>query len=112
MSGFVYDISLPKNTLPTVPFIMRATITVQRLVRVEVMFPDGCVGIVGCAIQEREVPIIPLNGGWVRGNNETVAFVVDHRFSGPPWQFSLKAYNLDDTNTHTLQIRFTIIPDL
>jgi hypothetical protein len=93
--------SIPKSTLVTNPHIEEVDIAACILRKLRVVFPEGCVDLVGMWVEYRSAKILPLNdGGYFIGNGSPIEIVPDLLLDQPPFVLSFKFYNDDDTFAH------------
>jgi hypothetical protein len=80
-----------------------------RVVReIRVRIPPGPRGEVGWLLGSGGQQIVPTNaGGWIVGNDETIAWVLQGQLESGAWQ--LIAYNTG-TFSHTLYVQFLVDP--
>lgn len=74
--------------------------------QIDVLFPNGCLGLVQAALLYGGTQVIPSQASSIRANNETVSFPLSGLFpSGQDWQISLVNNGLF---AHTVEIRFYV----
>ncbi|MGH9071242.1 MAG: hypothetical protein ACRDX8_08805 [Acidimicrobiales bacterium] len=73
----------------------------------ELVFPDGCAGLVGVRITNAYGQVIPYaHGQWIRGNNEVLRLPLEGYIQSGSWQ--VEAYNEDAVYPHTLMVRYLV----
>lgn len=78
--------------------------------RIEVVFPDGCAGLVDLVIMYGGQQVIPYQTGeTLRGNNETVGFDdLDDYPTGNSWEMGIN--NADIAYAHRVTVKFYVSP--
>lgn len=79
---------------------------------VHIVFPSGCVGLVGARVCHGPRPVFPSSQGeWFVGEDESIVFVEHYNLTdrGRTTHMSLLGYNLDDTHPHTVYFRLGIL---
>lgn len=107
---FVKPLTISANTASTSPFSEVLVCSPGKVIGVEMLFPPGCVGLVGVRVKEFERVIWPTNPDeWIIADGETVEWQEDHDMIGAPWALTLEGYNDDDTFDHTIYFRFAML---
>lgn len=106
---YQYDLTLPANTTKANELKVTCTLAHCKINRVEIVFPDGCCGLVYAALTRFNTQIIPINPtNYLRANNETVLVNTDILIADKPFEVVLHGYNLDDTFAHTIYCRLQV----
>lgn len=80
--------------------------------RFAVTFPPGCAGLAGVSFWIRGHPIFPSTAGqWFVADGRTIAFDEFLTIKSPLNIVTVKAYNTDDTYTHTLYYEFGVLKE-
>ncbi len=105
-----YELQLvvPANTPQSSPVSVGLDPDRQRIIRVELMFPDGCLFAIGVRIRDRDTPYAPKLSGWVRGNDQMVAWDDEYVMHGPPPHLTIEAYSDADDYPHTIEARIFV----
>lgn len=106
------DFETPKDTLEADARPTVLKVTKGLVYRVEIQFPRGCAGLLGCAVFDGSHQVWPSNlGQWFRGNANTIQFDDTYLKLTEPFQFDIFTYNLDDTYAHTVLVRVGMVSD-
>ena len=91
------------------PISTECVITHGIVKRVEVLFPRGCIGLVGIAIDKSAHQVWPNNSGsYFISDGETIAFNEDYPVFDKPFMMIVRGYNTDTLYPHTVHVRFLI----
>ncbi len=102
----VYALTVPANTPESNPRTLDITIDNDALLFVAVRFPPGPHALMGVSLWYGEEQIFPQDvGSWVVGDNEVVWDFILWRCPERPCPLTIKAYNNDDTYSHTCYVR-------
>jgi hypothetical protein len=105
------SLTLPANTPESAPVTDTIPVHPGVVKRVEVLFPDGCVGLVHVRLYYYERQLWPSNpDSSFAGDGDKIAFDEDLELTGAPFVFGVEGWNLDDTYQHTPIIRISVIP--
>jgi len=108
-----YDVPLtiPANTPDLTPEDLEVKLTHGVIHRVEVEFPKYCAGLAYLQIYHMGHQVWPTNPGGAF-NTDDYIIVIDDYFEllGPPYVLKLRGWNLDDTYSHTITVRFGMYP--
>lgn len=103
--SYTKDLTIPKSTTAADPTTVDIPIQSMLIDRMEITFPDGCVGLVGVRFRYQSRIIFPYNPeGWYKGNNQTVIFSPNIELKEDPFVLSIEGYNNDDTYQHIVYI--------
>lgn len=108
MPLFAGRLTVPANTPESSPVTLTIQTTEELLVSGGIVFPSGCAGLVFARLETSGATIAPLPAGWIAGNGDNVNWqdnrlLVNH-------SITLRAYSLDDTYPHTLELRAVVMP--
>lgn len=102
----VFEVTIPANTPKSAPVEVDSSFAQAELSRVELLFPDGCAGLVGVHLALGGGQAIPsTSGSWLVGNDETLAYSLTGQPNNGEW--SVVGYNLD-VYDHTVHVRFLV----
>jgi hypothetical protein len=105
------SLTIPKNTPESAPVVDTIPVHPGVVKRVEVLFPDGCVGLVHVRILYYERQLWPANpDSSFKGDGDKIAFDEDLELTGAPFEFTVEGWNMDDTYQHTPIVRLSVIP--
>jgi hypothetical protein len=80
-----------------------------RIDRVDLCYPDGCVGLLRCKVYLHGIQIIPFNLNESIGyNNHILELPMQLVIDTAPFELQVFTWNLDNTYTHTLTIGIVI----
>lgn len=100
-----FGISVPANTLKSVPLVTRLPLDQGMVSIVEINFPPGCAGLVSAVLMYGSIQVIPWNAdGALYGDNRTFRLDVNLEVKNPPYEFQVKLWSDDDTYAHTVSI--------
>lgn len=101
----------PLNTPLEDPLLTVLPVHPGRLQSVSIEFPLGCCGLTGVAIDYWSHQFYPANpDSWFTGDGAVLAFPEDLELVDPPYEFTIRTYNLDDTYPHSPVVRVQIAP--
>jgi len=107
-----YELRLvvPKSTTEIAP--VESTLTVHPGVvrEVNVLFPRGCAQLAHAQILRWGQQVWPSDPNQdFSGDGETIDFVEEFHVEDPPYTFTLRAWNDDDTFPHTITLRVAVL---
>ncbi len=108
-----YDFSfqIPANTTQKSPTELRCKLTHGIIHRIEIAFPAGCAGLAHLQIKEGLHQLWPTNPeGSFNTDGYTIVVNEFQELYRSPYTVTLVGWNDDDTYSHTLEIRFGILP--
>ena len=77
--------------------------------KIEVMFPEGCCGLVQVYINDGLFQIAPVNtDDTFAGSGVTIKFNEDREFITEPYELQLYGWNEDTENNHTIAVMIEI----
>jgi hypothetical protein len=105
-----YTLTIPANTPASAPVESDVNLSPGTIVRVDVQFPRGCVGLVHVKIWKEEHQVWPVNvDGNIASEGQTVSWPEDYDVTDEPFTLTLRGWNLDDTFAHTITFRFALL---
>lgn len=106
-----YQFTIPAGTTQAAPAVNSMAFDVRIVKGVQILFPPGCSGYVGAALQSAGQPIVPFNNGaWIVADGETIEW--ENTNAVHFTTLALRAYNTGGFN-HTLYVRlFLNLPPL
>ena len=112
-----YDLSLtiPPNTSKAAPLEHHLLLCRGVINHVEIGFPPGCAGLAHLQINRSGTQIWPTNPqGSFNTDGYNILFDEHYEMFYEPYEVLLVAWNLDDTYSHTLEVRIGIeaIPEV
>jgi len=108
---FVWDITIPNNTLEKLPLRQYLRITKGIITEVAIKYPAGCHGMVKVRFYRYEQQLIPLSEDeWITGDDETVPTETYGNLSEYPYQLKLVACSPDTDYDHTITVRIQVLP--
>lgn len=108
-----YDVSftIPANTTKAAPLEQHVKLSHGVIHRVEVGFPSGCAGLAHLQILEGAHHVWPTNpAGSFNTDDYTIPIDDYYELFEEPYTLTLVGWNEDDTFSHTLEVRFGILP--
>lgn len=108
-----YDVSftIPANTTKAAPTELDVKLTHGVVHRVEIGFPSGCAGLAHLQIRNALNQVWPTNPeGDFNTDDYTIPIDDYYELFEEPYILTLVGWNLDDTYSHTLEVRLGILP--
>lgn len=102
----VADLVVPPNTPEYAPVRKVINPTVGILSGIEVYFRDGCLDAVGVRILEGDRQIAPAFTGWIKDNNNHIAWNEYRHLEGAPYVLVIEGYSLAIDWEHTITFKF------
>lgn len=103
----VFEVTLPAGTPKAAPLEVSTSFPDGELVGLELVFPDGCAGLVGVYLAVGHGQAIPTTAGaFIVGNDETIDYDLTGQSNNGAW--SVFGYNLD-LYPHTIHARFLVL---
>jgi len=104
-------VTVPKDTTAADATEQSLHMTKGVVVRVQIVFPSGCWGLVHVKFYHGNFQIWPINpDGDYAANGETVDFPESYDLKEVPAKITMWAYNNDQTYSHTITARVTVLP--
>jgi len=108
---YAVPLVIPASTPRTARASATAELHPGTLVQVEIVFPQGCAGLVHVQINYNVQQIFPTNpGGYFTGDGETITFREDIELGNGAHLFTVYGWNDDDTFEHIPIVRFGVLP--
>jgi len=108
---YEYPLTIDANTPATSPATLEAPLAPGTIVRVDVQFPRGCVGLAHVQIWRMEHQVWPGNlGGSIAAEGMVVSWPEDEDLDDEPFGLEIRGWNDDDTFPHTITCRFALLP--
>ena len=105
-----FAVTTPKDTSKDTPEITLIKLPVGIVYEVNFVFPSGCAGLVGCAVEHEGHRIWPtLSDEFFYADDEIIDFTEHYEVREGHQDFKLLTYNEDDTYDHTIVFRFGIL---
>jgi len=105
-------ITVPANTSENSPVEATFEIGKSILTKVSIHFPDGCIGLVKCAIFYGEEQILPTEAGqYFNGNAETVEMSCYIPLPDDPTTLTVKAWSPGTSYDHNIIVRLETQPE-
>ena len=108
----IYDLTVltPANTPATAPLLTPLKVTNGIVTKLDVVFPQGCHGLLHVAILHALHQIWPLNPeGSFASDGEAISFEEYLSMDVDPYELTVKTWNLDDTYDHHCIVRVGIL---
>lgn len=103
-----FAVTVAANTVRTAPAETAMALPRGIIERVEIIIPDGHVGITGIAIAYAHQRVYPeIDNTWLQANDDKFTFEPDPKLSSGAW--SAFAFN-EDVFQHTFYVRFVVGP--
>jgi len=113
MNVYVLDFKIPANTPEDNPTTKTLEIEGVILERLRMLIPPGHVALARMAIFYGIKQIFPKEKGtWLRGDSESVNFIVSWRLPESKVQLTFKGWNEDDTYDHTFYLRLEVAEEI
>lgn len=81
------------------------------IIRCEVVFPNGCAGLVYVHINQALHQVYPKNPDMqYRGNGETIISNDEYEIREEPFQLEFYGWNVDEKYDHTITVRIQVVP--
>src|SRR5579872_2384197 len=106
MTDAIHNVALTifPGTTPTLVDFQDVPLGDSEVSQIIIVFPPGCSGLVGAAVQYSLNPVYPSNaGGYFVFDDYTIAIPVTNQETGGQWR--VVGYN-QDINNHVIQFYF------
>lgn len=101
-----YSAAIPAGTTPAGALSTDMSFPARVVDTVEIVVPPGPNGVVGFALLNSGVTVIPYDSDdWIISNNEVIQWPLNGYITSGSWQ--LRAYNTG-TNDHAIYVRFLL----
>lgn len=108
---YLYAVAVPRSTAEADPLVEEMALGPGEVGQVRVGFPWGCAGLVHVQVWRAEHQVWPTNPGtsfaW---NDYTYEFPEAEPVIGPAENWTIRAWNLDERNDHTVTVALAILP--
>lgn len=105
MSQSVIQLTIPPMTVATNPVSTEISVLQGNFIGGSILFPTGCLGLVGIRIFDRDIQVFPEGNNWVTGNgNPPISFTVTRTLQGGNYHIKIEGYNMARDWSHTPQI--------
>jgi hypothetical protein len=108
----IYQASITtlKNTASTSPKETILKVTKGLVYKIEVFYPLGSSGLLGCSVWDGSFQVWPTTlGTWFIGDGNIIAFDEVYLKEEEPFEFRIYTYNEDDTYNHYLSVRLGLV---
>jgi len=106
---YTFSITAPANTSKTSPATAEMKLKAGYVTRISILIPDGHHALAHLAIKWGETQIIPWGDDeWIEGNDESIPWEENIELPYEPISWTAKAWNEDDTYSHTFYIRIWV----
>ena len=107
---YTIPITTGKNTSKSNPDRTILSVTKGLVYKVELDFPPGSAGLLGCAIFDGGYQVWPSSlGNWFTGDSIVIGFDDVYLKESAPFQFNIFTYNTDDTYDHLVNVRIGLV---
>jgi len=108
---YEFRLTIPASTPATAPLEELVTLDTGRIVKGEILFPRGCVGLVHVKVRREYHQLWPSSPDRdFAGDDAHIEWSEDLDFSEPPYTLTLVGWNEDDSYPHTVTFRFNLLP--
>lgn len=102
-----FAVTVAAGVLPAAPSSTDVSFAPGYVVGVEIIIPDGHLGLTGIALAAAHTAILPHTvGAFIVGNDEKIEWPLQHESNAGNWQ--ALTYN-SDVFPHTFQLRFLVV---
>jgi len=103
---FSSSITTVANTLEAGAKITRLPVAKGLVYKFEVEFPPGCCGLLHCQVFDGSYQVYPTSrNDSFHTDARVVSFDDSYLKTAAPFEFTVKTWNLDETNGHEIQVR-------
>jgi hypothetical protein len=107
---YFFAVVVPPITPVTAPVFMRLPLDLGTVSFIEIHFPGGCGGLVRAALMYNSIQVIPWNAdNWLYGDDRIFKLDINLPVKEPPFEFSIKAWNEDDTYAHIITVGVMLV---
>ena len=107
---YVASVTTPANTPSSAPLSSTLYVTTGLVVDVEFYLPPGSSGLLYVQLLDSTYQMYPTTlGEALRGDSMTLKYPEMYMKSDPPYLFTVKTWNLDDTYDHWVQVRVSMV---
>lgn len=109
---YVADIVTASGVTQSEPDVFMLHITRGIVYQISVYIPPGCAGLCGVAVFDGNYQIWPTNPEvYFTGDNVYISFPDSYFKLTPPYIFTIKTYNIDETYSHSVKIHIGILSE-
>jgi hypothetical protein len=109
---YTAEVTIPANTAETDPVNQVMNVAKGLVYRVDLFFPPGPAGLAKICILDGGFQVWPQTvGNYLCGDSETIAFDDLYLKDQPPYVFTVRGFNLDDTYGHTVYIKLGLVSE-
>lgn len=99
------------NTPSTSPAKQTLHLTHGIIHKLDILFPPGCLGLVGISIHTALHQVWPSNPDeYFTSDAETISYRENYQLLYEPFELESWVYNIDDTYNHNVILRIGILP--
>jgi len=103
---FTFSIEAPANTPKNNPVTKTLKLHAGVITKISILIPVGHAALARLAIYDGETQIMPWGEDqWMEGDGETITWGPDYVIPSEPAKLEARAWNEDDTYSHTFYIR-------
>ncbi|OGO08506.1 MAG: hypothetical protein A2Y61_03985 [Chloroflexi bacterium RBG_13_60_13] len=107
---FEFPLTVPADTAEAVPATLEAVLAAGTVIRVDVQFPAGCVGMVHLSIWRADHQVWPVNlDNDIAGEDVVITWPESYDLEDGPYAFTLKGWSPGTTYDHTVTVRFSLL---
>lgn len=99
-------LTVPPNTPEASPVEIVINPGVGRLMGVQIIFMEGCLGAVGIKLMDENRQFAPLPSGWL---HDTASWIENRKLQGPPYRVIVKGMSEALDWPHKVRIRLEIV---
>lgn len=108
---YVYELTIPANTLITDPATAQARLVTGRIKQVEIAFPPGPAAMVRVVMLDRLLQISPANSEMYHAwDDYTEVFSMNYKLDDPMPTLTLMGWSTDTKYSHKITFRFDVVP--
>jgi hypothetical protein len=108
---FTFAITTPAQTPKTNQTKLELPLRAGVITKISVLIPPGHQALAHMAIFDGETQIMPWGKDqWIEGNGESIPWEPDYELPSEPARLEARAWNEDDTYSHTFFIRIWVDP--
>jgi len=106
-----FSVSVATTNTATAPLKTTHKLTHGIIHKLDIVFPPGCLGLVGIAIFNGLHQLWPTNPTeYFISDDETISFREHYELIEEPFELYSVGYTMDDTYDHTIVLRIGILP--
>ncbi len=106
---FYYEIEIPPSIAEIEAIQQKLQLGKGYAEFIDIGIPKGVQRLAKARIYYNEFILVPFNRDmWISGEDATIRIPLEIDLVSPPYNFIIRAYNLDDTFSHTLSFGVSI----